>query len=324
MQKHRWRRHAAVSTAAVMTTASLAAVLVGCSAQSGDSTWTTQPAASSLTRLPGTLPAGKASPPTKVLTFVFENHSLGQMQDGMPYLDNLAHQYAYATDFTAITHPSLPNYLAIAGGSTFGVTDDALPEANASRVGNAESVFDQAIARGHTAKTYAESMPENCAVTSSDPYATKHNPWAYFLAHQGDCATYDVPSGTPDSGALAADIADGSLPNVGLVIPNLCNDAHDCSLSSADTWLSGWLSKVLTSPDFTSGRLVVVVTADEDDHHSDNKILTVVVHAGSPPGQVVTTPLTLYSLSRLYSELIGASPLGEAAASPDMKAAFRL
>src|SRR5690242_19624693 len=77
---------------------------------------------------------------TKVLVFIEENHSLSQMESSMPFVYGLAQQYAYATNYTAIRHPSLPNYLAIAGGSTFGVTDDNDPSAHRIR-GN--SVFDQ-------------------------------------------------------------------------------------------------------------------------------------------------------------------------------------
>jgi acid phosphatase len=264
--------------------------------------------------------------PTKVLTFIEENSSLTQMQDEMPYLNGLAHTYAYATDFTAITHPSLPNYLAMAGGSTFGVTDDAPPSVNGAKVANASSVFDEAIARGLTAKTYAESMPNNCEPDSTGLYAVKHNPWAYFAAGAANCGQFDVPSGTPTSGALATDIAQNALPNLGMVIPNLCNDAHNdgCSLAGADDWLKGWLPQIMASEDFTSGRLVVVVTADEDDHSMGNKVLTVVLSADEPHGRVVTSPLTHYSLSGLYSEVIGVPPLANAAKAPSMSSAFGL
>ncbi len=247
-----------------------------------------------------------------MITFIEENHSLPQMQASMPYLNGLARQYAYATGYTAITHPSLPNYLAIAGGSTFGVTDDGGPSVNSAKVGSASSVFDQALAAGETAKTYAEDMPGNCDASSSGLYAVKHNPWVYFSAGQANCSRFDVPSGDPSSGALATDIAQGTLPNVAMVIPNLCNDAHNdgCSLTTADSWLQSWLPQILQSPDFTSGRLVVVVTADEDDRHSNNNVLTVVFSANGAHGRVVATPLTHYSLSALYSDIIGAAPSG--------------
>ena len=317
---------------AVLMAASLAALLAGCGGGSPTSTdkspsTTRQHAATTpATTTPSTRPThgGVAATPTKLLTFILENHSQTQMQAGMPYLSHLAQQYAYASDYSAITHPSLPNYLAIAGGSTFGVTDDAYPSTNAVKVGPATSVFDQALASGHTAKTYAESMPGNCVLTSSGLYAVKHNPWAYFNAGRANCLKYDVPSGTPTSGALASDVANGTLPDVGMVIPNLCNDAHDCSLSTADAWLQSWLPSILSGPDFTSGRLAVVITADEDDRSQNNHVLTVVLDAAGHGGQIVSAPLSHYSLSGLYSQVIGSAPLGQARTAPDMLAAFGL
>ncbi len=263
--------------------------------------------------------AGSASAtPTKVLAFLEENHSYSQMRSQMPYLFSLAQQYGYATNWTAIRHPSLPNYLAIAGGSTFGVTDDSAPAVNALKVGPANSIFDQALDAGRTARTYAEGMTSNCALASAAQYAVRHNPWTYFAASGARCGQFDV--GLP---SLLANAENATLPNVGMVIPNVCNDAHNCTLAVADGWLKTYLGTVLASPDFTSGRLVVVVTADEDDRLNDNNVLTVVMHAGMS-SEVVTTPLTHYSLTRYYAQVLGVSPLRNGATAPDMRAAFGL
>lgn len=251
--------------------------------------------------------AGRAKP-SKVLIVVEENHSYRQMRSQMPYLASVARRYSFAKNYTAITHPSLPNYLALAGGSTFGVRDDNLPSYHKLQ---GRSVFDQAINSGQTAKTYAESMPSNCALTSSGRYAAKHNPWAYFVRSRARCRKFDVPLGRPRTGALHRDIKRATLPNLGLVIPNLCNDAHDCSLATADRWLKQWLPRVLSGRDFRSGRLTVVVTADEDDYASGNKILTVVMHADTSH-RAVTKPLTHYSLLGYVDHVLGVRPLGHA------------
>ena len=149
-------------------------------------------------------------------------------------------------------------------------------------------------------------------------YAVRHNPWAYHLDEAAACARYDVPLD-----ALAGDVAAGELPDVGMVVPDTCHDAHDCSLSVADAWLRDELGLVMSGPDWRSGRLAIVVTADEDDHHQDNTVLTVVLHP-SLHGGVVHTPLTHYSLSRSLSEVAGAAALGEAAHAPSLLAAFGL
>jgi hypothetical protein len=256
--------------------------------------------------------------PTKVLTVIEENHSLAQMQAGMPYLNSLALKYSYATDWTAITHPSLPNYLALTAGSTFGVTNDSAPSINAAKAGAAKSVFDTAIAAGKTAKTYAESMPSNCNLATVSPYAVKHNPWSYFgsATTRGNCSRYDV-----STAGLAADATANALPNVGLVVPNLSNDAHNGTLATADNWLKTNLSKVLASSDFTTGKLVVIVTADEDDSSQGNKVLTVVLHTGTAH-RVVTTHLTHYSWTRYMAQITTTTPLLAGATAPDMRAAF--
>jgi hypothetical protein len=266
-----------------------------------------------------------AKAPTKVLVIVEENHSRAQMLSGLTYLNRLAtRKYAYARHYVAITHPSLPNYLAIAGGSTFGVTNDANPSSNGPKVGKARSVFDQAIARGYTAKTYAESMPSNCYGTSSGKYAVKHNPWAYFKSGRRNCAKYDVPMGRPNHGALARDIASGHLPNVGLAVPNLCNDAHSCSLSTADRWLKAWLPTLLHTRAFTSGRLAVVVTADEGKRSGNNNVLTVVLHAPGRGGRAANTHLSHYSLSKFLSRVTGARALRHAKHAHGLSRAFGL
>jgi phosphatidylinositol-3-phosphatase len=260
--------------------------------------------------------------PSKVLVVIEENHSYDQMKSGMPYLFGLSEKYGYAAHWSAITHPSLPNYLAIAGGSTFGVVDDRNPSAHSGDVGGARSVFDQALDIGKTAGTYAESMPSTCSLQNhpagAPAYAVRHNPWTYFTASRGRCRSDDVPLS-----GFAGAARSNSLPNVAFLIPDLCNDAHSCSLTKADAFLRKRLPEVLSSRDFTSGRLVVVVTADEDDKLSDNAVLTSVLSTRLSH-KVVTTPLTHYSLTRYLAQVLGVPPLRNGRSAPDMRAAFGL
>jgi hypothetical protein len=256
----------------------------------------------------------------KVLTIIEENHSLAEMRSGMPYLYGLAKRYGYATDYRAIRHPSLPNYLAIAGGSTFGVTDDENPAAHRL---HGPSVFGQTISAGGSARLYAEALPRPCSTTGTAVFAVRHAPWAYFQDERKSCLAGEVASGTPSAGRLRSDILHGGLPTTGMLIPDLVHDAHDGSLGQADRWLKGWLPVIMAGPDFASGRLAIVVTADEDDYTKANTVLTVVIARGMTR-HVVTTPLTHYSLTRFYDEVAGAKPLRSAATSTSLGAAFRL
>ena len=80
------------------------------------------------------------------------------------------------------------------------------------------------------------------------------------------------------------------------MVPNLCNDGHDCSAATADDWLRSWLPVIEKGRDFTSRRLATVVTWDEDDDHSSNHILLAVIHP-SLQGKEVATRLDHYGLS---------------------------
>jgi hypothetical protein len=275
------------------------AVLVGCGSASSS-----------------TGPEPTASHPSEVLVFVVENHSLDEMRARMPWTAALADRYGYATAYHALTHPSLPNYLAIVGGSTFGVHDDEEP---GSHPLSGPSVFGKALEAGATARVYAEAMPGTCATTSTGEYVPKHNPWTYFVDERAACDRYDVPLDQ-----LAGDVAAGTLPGAGMVVADRCHIAHDCPLATADEWLRAEVAPVLAGPDFRAGRLVVVITGDEDDRSDSNRVLTVVASAGMPEHQVVSTPLTHLSLCRLYAEVLHVAPLGDAAAAPSLAQAFHL
>jgi acid phosphatase len=257
---------------------------------------------------------------TKLLVFIEENHSLDQMRTQMPYAFALAKRYGYATDYFALSHPSLPNYIQIAGGQTHGVVDDSDPSTYPLK---GHSVFGQAIAQGRTAGVYADGMREACAprdegTEGGDEYVVHHNPWVYFRAEHADCMRYDRPVA-----ALDAAIRTGHLPNVGMVVPNQCHNAHDCDLSKADAWFAGYMRKIFAGPDWRSGHLAVVLTADEDDHSQGNKILTVVVHP-SQHAHVVRVRLDHYSLTRLYEDVVHAPHLFQAAGAASMSNAFGL
>ena len=229
---------------------------------------------------------------------VDENHTQAQAQASMPYLVSLQNTFGVTTNHTATTHPSLPNYLEIAGGSTFGVTDDAAPS---SHPVSGVSVFGAAQAHGQSARTYNESMTTGCQQTSSGQYAVKHNPWAYFVDERTACRTDDVPLTD-----LPGDITAGALPTVGMITPNLCNDGHDCSLTTADAFLETWVPQIMNGPDYRTGHLSIVITFDEGVG-TDQTIQTVVVNPALQ-AKVVTTPLTHAGLSRWLYRVSGSTP----------------
>ena len=249
-----------------------------------------------------------------------ENHSYSEIigSSSAPYLNSLANACGLATNYVAVTHPSLPNYIAATSGNTQGVADDNPPSSHPLSVA---SIFQQAGSAG----SYQEDMPSNCALTSSGRYAVKHNPEAYYTNIRTACARDNVPMGTTTSGAFLTALNSGTLPKFSFVTPNLCNDTHDCSIATGDSWLKSWVAKITASPAYTGGGTVLVITYDEDDGSASNHIPTVVVSPYTRPGTKSSAAFNHYSLLRTTEQLLGiTSFLGNAATAASMRSAFGL
>jgi hypothetical protein len=257
---------------------------------------------------------------SKILVIMEENHNAGQVfPHGMPYLWRLARTYGHATAWRAMTHPSLPNYLAIFSGSSFNDPQDCSPGSGCTYPG--PSVFGQALLAGATARSYEESMPRPCDQASSGTYDVNHNPWAYIPGEAAQCRANDVPSGTTAAGALVSDVRGGTLPAIGLITPNLIHDAHDGTLAQADDWLRSWIPVLMSGPDWRSGHLAIVVAFDEGD--TANHVPFVLIAPGAS-GAVIRKPVDHYALTRLIDKVIGAQPLRQAATAPNLAGRFGL
>jgi phosphatidylinositol-3-phosphatase len=259
-----------------------------------------------------------ASTITKMLWIVMENHDYSAIvgSSAAPYENQIANACGLATNYHAITHPSLPNYIAMTSGSTQGITDDNPPSSHPL---NVSSIFGQLS----SVKSYEESMPSNCQLTNSGLYAVKHNPEAYYTPVRTRCGADNVPMGTPTSGNLRNDIAAG-LPRFSFLTPNLCDDMHDCSVATGDAWLQSWVPQLIAGPDYQAGRLAIVITFDENGGTSGNQVYTAVISPFTTPGTRSATSFTHYSLLRTAEEILGVPLLGGAAGASSMRSAFNL
>jgi phosphatidylinositol-3-phosphatase len=261
-------------------------------------------------------PCTGAAPPAQVkhvVTIVMENHGFSQIDGHSPFLNALAHRCGLATDYRAVSHPSLPNYLALVSGSTQGLDgSDCSPGSGCESSG--PSVFAQTPWRA-----YAESMPGACVDRNSGAYAPRHNPAVYFTAIAAQCQQQDLPLPR-----LLTDLQAGDLAPYSFVTPNLCSDEHDCQISDGDRWLARWVPRIVRSPAYRDGTTVLFITYDEDDHAEGNRVYTVVVAPSVPPGTRAGTAFTHYSLLRTQEELLGLPLLGGAASAASMRTAFHL
>ena len=152
----------------------------------------------------------------------------------------------------------------------------------------------------------------------SGRYAKKHNPAAYYPSIAASYA-HDALSLAPLQQALAA----GTLSRFSLVVPDLCNDEHDCGVDTGDRWLRAWVPQILASCAYRSGSTALFVTYDEGTD-SDNQVYTVVV---TPSVRAVTTANARsdhYSLLGTIERMLGLPCLANACAAPPMDRAFHL
>jgi len=231
-----------------------------------------------------------------VFVIVMENKSYDQALS-VPYTASLAARHAVATNYYAITHPSLPNYLALTSGSTWGITD------NAYRVLPAAGIGDQLTAAGIPWRAYMEGLTGDCH-TSPAPYARSHNP---FVHYGGACPANVVPLT-----ALEADLA-GNTPRFVWITPDRCHDQHDCSLDVGDRWLESVVPKILASRAWRASGLLFI-TWDEDDGLSGNRVATLII-APDLVRHSTARRYDHYSLLATVEDRLGVPRLGQAAAA---------
>jgi len=234
-----------------------------------------------------------------VFIIMFENKTQAEVagSDQAPYLNQLARQYASADNFYATRKPSLPNYLALTGGDTFNVTSNCADCFTAS-----DSIVTQLEAAGHSWKAYMEAMPKPCFVGDAPPlYRQKHNPFIYYDNIRNNPARCNkiVPFTE-----FANDLKANTLPDYVWITPNMCNDTHDCPISTGDAWLQKWVPQILASPAWQKSG-VLFITYDEGDgktgcciHAVGGQIVTLVISPLVQPGFVSHVPYNHYSLLR--------------------------
>lgn len=193
-----------------------------------------------------------------VVIIIFENKGFETVIGNplMPRFNELAQKSTLLTNYYAVQHPSLPNYLALIGGDTFGIQTDCI-----DCFVDARSLPELIEESGRTWRTYQEDMPEACFVGDQGRYAQRHNPFIYFdgiRLHPRRCEQSVVPLTE-----LYKDIEARALPNFVQITPNLCNDSHDCQLNVADAWLADLMVALTPALDQTGDSYLVVVLFDE-------------------------------------------------------------
>jgi hypothetical protein len=250
--------------------------------------------------------------PSRIAVIVMENEEYGSVigARSAPFINRLAARYAVARAMYAVGHPSLPNYLALTGGSTFGIGSDCT-DCNV----DATSIVDQLQSSHISWRAYMEDLPHPCFTgASSGDYAKKHDPFAYYTRITHDPQQCRNIVGL---GRLGNDERAGALPRFIWITPNLCHDMHDCSVSTGDRFLATLVPSLLRS----LGRHgVLFLTWDEGSSDagcchlaSGGHIATIVAGPGARRGAQMTSPTDHYSVLQTIEDMLGLPRLRGAA-----------
>src|ERR1044071_4219047 len=203
---------------------------------------------------------GQMSSVKTVFIILMENHNWSQIKNSTsaPYINNtLLPISSYATQYfnPPGIHPSLPNYLWLEAGTSFGITNDSDPSVN--HQSTTSHLTTQLQTAGITWKSYKEDISgTTCPLTSVNKYAPKHNPMVYFddvtdtnNANSANCIAHVRPFSE-----LAGDLQRNEVARYNFITPNLCNDMHGGSgcpagddITRGDTWLSTTIRMIMNS-----------------------------------------------------------------------------
>lgn len=247
------------------------------------------------------------TPPAHVVVVVFENTAYSQIvgNPGAAYINNtLIAGGANLTQMYAVTHPSQPNYYNLFSGSTQGIVDDSCITPGFSSAPNLAS---EAIAAGKTWASYNEALPsQGSTVCSAYPYAQKHNPWFGFS---------NVPTSSAHTfNQFPTDYA--TLPQISFVIPDLCNDMHDCDIATGDTWLQNNLGAYAAWA--KANNSVLIVTWDEDDFAGTNNVATVFYGQPVKTGSSTATSYNHFDLLHTVEDLYALPHAGASTTASDI------
>jgi phospholipase C len=255
-----------------------------------------------------------ASPPAHLIVVVEENHAFEQVIGSRkaPFLNRLAARGTLLTDYHAITHPSLPNYVALLSGHT-PIENDCHGCTFAG-----PTLVDQ-LEAGHISwAAYFQGLPKPCStVAGAGAYTEAVDPFMHAVDvrdHPSRCDRV-VPFSR-----FHPDLAAGRLPTVVFVMPDLRHEMHSGPVRVADAWLHRLVGQLQANPVWRQDTRLVV-TFDESNFHDvrsccdglgrGGRIPTIVAGPRIPQGRD-GTPYTHYSLLRSIEAAFGLPFLGHA------------
>ena len=237
-----------------------------------------------------------------------------------PYINSLIAHYGLATNFYAVAHPSQPNYLALFGGSTFGVTDDGVHNLAQS------NLADQIEAAGLTWHVYAQDYPGHCSTAATAQGGTDLIAPAGWYARKHDPAiSFTNISQKPTRCARISSLSsfDPGASSFELIVPDMTNDMHDGTTAQGDAFLKAFVPKITGSPAFANSLLVVTWDEGGTSQGGGGRVATIVVSPDlNRQGIRSSVAHSHYSLLRTIDEGLRLPCLRQACYASDLSEFF--
>ena len=201
-----------------------------------------------------------------VVTIVMENKHINQTYNcggNCTYITTLANTYGLAESYSALTHPSMANYIALTSGGQYGTTSVQPPGSV-----NATNIVDSLESSGLTWKAYMESYHGGCSDYGS-LYDDNHDPfvkYADIYNNPARCARIvntGSDAGNASTSAFLGDLASPTAPNYMWLTPNILHDMHNSTVADGDSYLANLVPKILSSYTFTNRKAALFLTFDE-------------------------------------------------------------
>lgn len=273
-------------------------------------------------------------------------HAIIGNQDA-PIMNALANNYGLATNYSGVGDPSEPNYVAMLGGDTFGLSTDD-PYWFPGQTVNASNLMSQLEAAGKTWRGYFQNMPypgyrgycypDKCnGIPDADTqYVAKHNGIVNFANMQNPT---EFGKMFPFA-QLAADLEAGTVPNFGYIVPDECDDMHGAPpwcvdsgttssvqqsflIARSDAFVGSIVNAITSASFWQAGNNAIIVTFDEGNSATSN-IGTIVITSHGPRGVTDKTSLNHFSLLASLEQTFGLGCLANACTANLMTPLFAI
>ena len=238
----------------------------------------------------------------------------------MPFLRDLGSSCTVFKDWveTNTNQNSLNQYIGLTSGvSNPATVNDCSPSATCRSTD--DNLFRQIRRSGGTVRTYVDGANASCSEGSNK---SKHIPALYYYGTYTDGGVTHSDHDFCDAEVRPlGELDPNNLPTFTMIVPDQCNDGHDCLNNAVDVFAQRQLQPILDSSAYAAGRTAVMVMYDED-----RPVPNLLIAPTARPGIQSLPGAGHAAMLRTWEEMLGLPVLSTPAlaAAPSLRSAANL